>query len=76
MLVVDDEEGVRTFLADALTDAGYAVAQAADGEAALALLARRAFHVVLTDLRMPARRRHGAAADAPPRSSPTPRSSS
>ena len=53
LLVVDDEEGVRTFLADALGDAGYAVAQAADGEAALALLSKTSFHVVLTDLRMP-----------------------
>jgi len=53
LLVVDDEEGVRTFLADALSDAGYVVAQAADGQAALALLGKTSFHVVLTDLRMP-----------------------
>ncbi|HEY4188737.1 MAG TPA: sigma-54 dependent transcriptional regulator [Polyangia bacterium] len=53
LLVVDDEEGVRTFLADALVEAGNSVAQAADGEAALALLAKMSFHVVLTDLRMP-----------------------
>jgi len=53
LLVVDDEEGVRTFLADALSDAGHAVSQAADGEAALALLGKSSFHVVLTDLRMP-----------------------
>ena len=53
LLVVDDEEGVRTFVADALTEAGHAVEQAGDGEAALAALARSAFHVVLTDLRMP-----------------------
>jgi len=53
LLVVDDEEGVRTFLADALTDAGHAVAQASDGEAALAMLGKTAFHLVLTDLRMP-----------------------
>jgi two-component system response regulator FlrC len=53
VLVVDDEEGVRTFLADALADAGHAVSQAADAEAARALLARLSFHLVLTDLRMP-----------------------
>jgi two-component system response regulator FlrC len=53
VLVVDDDEGVRTFLADALTAAGHAVAQAADGQAALAFLTRQAFQVVLTDLRMP-----------------------
>ena len=53
ILVVDDEEGVRTFLADALSGAGHGVAQAADGETALALVATRSFHLVLTDLRMP-----------------------
>src|SRR5262249_57562287 len=53
ILVVDDEEGVRSFLADALAGAGHAVMQAEDGERALALIASRAFHVVLTDLRMP-----------------------
>src|SRR3954452_305326 len=53
ILVVDDEEGVRSFLADALAGAGHAVAQAEDGERALAQIASRAFHVVLTDLRMP-----------------------
>jgi two-component system response regulator FlrC len=53
VLVIDDDEGVRAFLVDALTDAGYDVAQAADGEAALGLIAARAFHVALTDLRMP-----------------------
>ena len=53
LLVVDDEEGVRSFLADALTDAGNSVAQAADGSAALALLGQTSFHVVLTDLSMP-----------------------
>ena len=53
ILVVDDEEGVRSFLADALAGAGHAVVQAEDGERALALIASRAFHVVLTDLRMP-----------------------
>jgi two-component system response regulator FlrC len=53
ILVVDDEEGVRTFLADALSGAGHDVTQAPDGAAALARLAERAFHVLITDLRMP-----------------------
>ncbi len=53
ILVVDDEEGVRTFLADALSGAGHDVTQAPDGTAALALLAERAFHVLITDLKMP-----------------------
>ncbi len=53
ILVVDDEEGVRTFLADALSAAGHDVTQAADGASALARLAERAFHVLITDLKMP-----------------------
>jgi DNA-binding NtrC family response regulator len=53
LLVVDDEEGVRTFLVDALRDAGHEVAEVADGKAALAMLEHRSFDIVLTDLRMP-----------------------
>ncbi len=53
VLVVDDEEGIRSFLAEALALSGYEVAEAPDGEAALQLLARRSFHVLLTDLTMP-----------------------
>ncbi len=53
VLVVDDEEGVRSYLADALTSEGYEVEQAGDGEAALEHLRRRSFQVLLTDLRMP-----------------------
>jgi two-component system, NtrC family, response regulator AtoC len=53
LLIVDDEEGVRTFLADALSSVGHDVTQARDGEAALAALAQRSFHLVITDLRMP-----------------------
>lgn len=54
VLVVDDDDGVRTFVADALADVGHQVAQAADGRSALARMAEHAFHVVITDLRMPA----------------------
>ena len=53
VLVVDDEDGIRAFLTDALTEAGHRVAQAPDGEAALTLLAASSFDVVLTDLKMP-----------------------
>jgi two-component system response regulator FlrC len=53
VLVVDDEEGLRSFLADALEDDGHTVAQARDGEDALARIEERSFHVVLTDLNMP-----------------------
>ncbi|MCA9719615.1 MAG: sigma-54-dependent Fis family transcriptional regulator, partial [Myxococcales bacterium] len=53
VLVVDDEEGVRSFLAEALELSGYDVAEAEDGQAALEALSRRSFHVLITDLTMP-----------------------
>jgi two-component system, NtrC family, response regulator AtoC len=53
VLVVDDEEGIRSFLAEALLDEGHHVQEAADGEAALQALAQHGFEVVLTDLKMP-----------------------
>jgi DNA-binding response OmpR family regulator len=53
ILVVDDEDGLRSFFVETLELGGHLVAQAADGEAALALLARQAFDLMLTDLRMP-----------------------
>jgi two-component system response regulator FlrC len=53
VLVVDDEEGIRSFLAEALEDAGHEVVVAGDGGAALEHLEREAFHLMITDLRMP-----------------------
>jgi two-component system response regulator AtoC len=53
ILVADDEVGIREFVADALTEDGHAVTVAADGNEAAALLARRGFDLLLTDLRMP-----------------------
>ncbi len=53
VLVIDDEEGFRSFLCDVLSDAGHDVTAAADGAAALAALSRSRFDLVLTDLRMP-----------------------
>ncbi|MGD2116634.1 MAG: response regulator, partial [Acidobacteriota bacterium] len=55
ILVADDEEGVRTFVAEALESAGHRVIQAADGDAAARLLERRSFHLLITDLKMPGR---------------------
>ncbi len=54
VLVVDDEEGVRTFLAESLERAGHDVTQAADGAVALRLAREEPFDVVITDLNMPA----------------------
>jgi len=53
ILVVDDEEGVRTFVAESLERKGHVVVQAADGESALGLARGSSFDLVLTDLRMP-----------------------
>jgi len=53
VLVVDDEEGLRSFLAEALEDEGHAVAQAGDGRAAAEKLRVQGFDLMITDLRMP-----------------------
>jgi two-component system response regulator FlrC len=53
VLVVDDEEGIRAFLADVLEDEGHQIEQAANGQEALSRIAERSFHLVITDLTMP-----------------------
>jgi len=53
VLVVDDEAGMRETLVDILEGAGYEVAAAPDGNAALASVHDTAFDVVLMDIRMP-----------------------
>jgi two-component system, NtrC family, response regulator AtoC len=53
VLVVDDEEGLRGFLAEALEDEGHVVAQAEDGRAAAERLRVQGFDLMITDLRMP-----------------------
>ena len=53
VLVADDEEGIRSFLAESLERDGHEVLQAADGAEALALARAEPFDVVITDLRMP-----------------------
>ena len=53
ILIVDDEEAVRFFIADALSRAGWQVHEADSGEAALATLSEQPFDVMLLDLRMP-----------------------
>lgn len=54
ILVVDDEDGIRSFLKEALQSEGHDVDEAADGVAALRRMRERAYQVMLTDLRMPA----------------------
>lgn len=53
ILVVEDDEDLRLTIYDWLVLRGYAVMAAGDGLEALELIARQAFDVVLTDLKMP-----------------------
>ncbi len=53
VLVVDDEEGIRSFIAEILQDEGLTVTLAVDGRQARQLLDQQSFHLMLTDLKMP-----------------------
>jgi CheY-like chemotaxis protein len=53
VLVIDDDHAVRGLLQQTLSEAGYEVSSAADGRAAMQLVAEQAFDLVLTDLIMP-----------------------
>ncbi|MES2302211.1 MAG: response regulator [Pseudomonadota bacterium] len=54
VLIVEDEALVRELAVDEFTDAGFAVAEAASGDEALAILNRgETFDVLFTDVRMP-----------------------
>lgn len=53
ILVVDDEEGLRAFMAEVIEDLGHEVDRAADGHAAVELVEARAYALVLSDLKMP-----------------------
>jgi len=54
ILVVEDDELIRSLVAEWLTRAGYTVCQAVDGEAALAAF-RQSVSLVITDMSMPRR---------------------
>lgn len=53
ILIVDDEKDIRAILKKVLVEAGYAVQEAENGEAAIALLASAKFDLILLDLKMP-----------------------
>jgi DNA-binding NtrC family response regulator len=55
ILLADDERDFRVSVAEALRGAGHEVIHVASADEALALLAKDAFDVLLTDLRMPGR---------------------
>jgi two-component system, NtrC family, response regulator PilR len=53
LLLVDDEEALRSVVAERLRESGYDVTEAADGEAAVKALDGFAFDVIVSDLRLP-----------------------
>ena len=53
ILVVDDEPSIREFLEIMLKKEGYDVACAEDGQEAIALLKKRNFDMVISDMQMP-----------------------
>ena len=53
IMTVDDAATIRKLVSMTLTDEGYEVRQAADGEEALQLLQEKRFDIVITDINMP-----------------------
>jgi len=53
ILVVDDEESIREFLEIMLKKEGYEVTCAEDGQAALEVLKKKSFDLVISDMQMP-----------------------
>jgi len=55
ILVIDDEEIIRNTVADVMVKCGCEVETARDGDEGLALINRRTYDLVITDIRMPVR---------------------
>jgi PAS domain S-box-containing protein len=53
VLVVEDEPALASAVSDALTDAGFVVDRAGDGEEALGCVHERPYDLVICDLKMP-----------------------
>ncbi len=53
ILVVDDEDALRTVLSAELSGEGYDVGTAADGVEAVAMLQKARYQLVLLDIKMP-----------------------
>lgn len=53
ILVIDDEDPIRTFISKVLTPQGYRVIEAANSGQALENLERHKFDIILLDIRMP-----------------------
>lgn len=53
ILVVDDEDALRTVLSSELEGEGYEVETAADGDEAIDIVQKKQFNLVLLDIKMP-----------------------
>ena len=53
ILVVDDEEALRTVLSSELASEGYQVESAGDGDEAISIIEKKQFDLVLLDIKMP-----------------------
>ncbi|MBI1823658.1 MAG: sigma-54-dependent Fis family transcriptional regulator, partial [Nitrospirae bacterium] len=53
ILIVDDEKSMREFLGIVLSNEGYAVTTASDGEEAIQQIGKDIFDLVITDIKMP-----------------------
>ncbi|MBA3030215.1 MAG: sigma-54-dependent Fis family transcriptional regulator [Desulfobacteraceae bacterium] len=53
ILVIDDEENIRQILSIILTDAGYGVDIAADGETGIRKVGEKVYNFILCDIKMP-----------------------
>jgi len=53
ILVVDDEEIIRNLLYDVLSNTGYKVKTAKDGQEAISQIEKEPFEIVITDFKMP-----------------------
>jgi DNA-binding NtrC family response regulator len=53
ILIVDDEESLRTSLTDQLRDEGYEVSAAANSHEAIEILRKSVVHLVILDLKFP-----------------------
>lgn len=53
ILVVDDEEALRTVLSSELASEGYQVESAGDGDEAISIIEKKQYDLVLLDIKMP-----------------------
>ena len=53
LLIVDDDYAIRSFLEEALKDAGYNIEKADNGLTALKILENKKIDLIISDLKMP-----------------------